>query len=249
MPTAYTQKKGVMVASVIFKQISGKDQYMPELYQQFDAADFGMAFTYGYTDNIELTFTAGNLGREIDYTSGLQIDDSKLLFGFGAKAGFGTLADKYQIAGGFNATYFEDRDRDIILDTDYETISNLYAAISTDTQHFNGHLTWKFVNYHHSSSSRPYTGHLPGGGVDSGLAPPSAHWGELCLGFEYKIPDSKFRVISELVKSEISFGSESNKSINLAVQAEINKMNFKLYTRKINQDSRSELGLISTYFF
>lgn len=249
IPTAYTLKKGVMVASLIISKTSGGSTYLPELYQEFDAFDIGTSFSYGLKDNIELTFTAGNLAREIDYSSGLQIDDSKLLFGLGGKAGFGTWADRFQIAGGFHFSVFNDEDRDTFLDTDYATISNFYAAISTDEKNWNGHVTWKYVNYTHSSASMPYHGHVPGAGADSGMTAPSAHWGELCFGLEYKIPETKYRLISEFTKAEKVWGSEEKASYNLAIQADLPKMSFKLYSRKINQESRDELGLISTYFF
>jgi hypothetical protein len=248
IPSAFTLKKGVMVASLIVSKSSGGASYLPELYQKFDSIDIGTSFSYGYRDDIELTFTATNLSREIDYTSGLQTDDSNLIFGIGGKASFGTWAENFQMAGGFHFSVYEDKDRDNLLDTDYETLSTLYAVISTDEKNWNGHVTWKYQNYS-KGSSVPYHGHVPGDGADSGLAPAQANWGELCFGLEYKIPDTKYRVISEFIKSEITWGSEDKSSYNLAVQADLPKMSFKLYSRKINQESRDELGLISTYFF
>ena len=248
--SAYTQKKGVKLASLVLTTIRGSRPYMEELYGDFSATDITGMFTYGVHDNFELTFSAGNLSREIDYVSGLTIDDSKLMLGAGGKVGFGTWADHFQVAGGFHFSVFDNTDRDVILDTDYETLSNFYATISTDSKYANAHVMWKYVNYHHSSSAEPpLTGHIPGAGPDSGHAPSKAHWGQLGFGFEFKVPEHKLRVITELIKNEIAWGSESKKSFNIALQKELNKMDMKFYGRKLNQASRNEFGLISTYHF
>jgi len=250
MPSAFTQKKGLWLASVGYSSAEAGQQYFPALYNQYDATDIRTAVTYGYRDDVELTATMNVYDRDLQYSNGARRStNGRIFFGLGGKLGFNTTDDRYQIAVGGMFTFFSDDERDVIRETDYHTISNLYLVGSTDSRLFNAHFMYKWVAYDWRSSSVAPTAQI-GNDPTTGLAPADDHWGELGIGVEYKLPKTRLSFITEFSNTgPLDFIARKDKNINFGVQGRMPGADVKVYTKFLNHDDFDEIGMISTFHF
>ena len=250
MPSAFTQKKGVWLASLSFASGDADPGYFNSLYQEYDSSDIRLGVTYGYRDNTELTATMNIYDRDISYANGASREtDGRFLFGIGGKTGFSTSEDKFQIAVGGMFTFFSDEERDIIRISDYHSISNIYAVASTDSRLFNAHCMYKLVNYDHHASSMPPTAEIAGD-PSTGFAPSDNHWGVLGVGLEYKLPNKPLTFITEFTSTgPLDFLGRKDKSFNFGIHSQMSGVDLKIYKRMLNEDDADEMGLISTFRF